>query len=97
MAQAKQIIAIMAHSTAPNRRERSESHFFSFLGTASMQKEGEVWWCKAVGMVISALDLRWQRQGPIQNDPTNSDRTSRLDEQVAEHLYRVQSTPAAPN
>lgn len=55
MAQAKQIIAIMVHSTAPNRRDRRESHFFSFLGTASMQKEAEAWWFKAVDMVVSSI------------------------------------------
>lgn len=55
MAQAKQIIAIMLHSTVPNRRDTSESHFFSFLGTASMQKEGEGWWFKAVDMAVTGM------------------------------------------
>jgi hypothetical protein len=55
MAQAKQIIATIVQSTVPNRRERSESHFFSFLGIASMQKEGEDWWFKAVDMVASGM------------------------------------------
>lgn len=30
-------------------------------------------------------------------NPTNSDRTSRFDQQVAEHLCRVQSTLSAPS
>jgi hypothetical protein len=39
MAQAKQIIAIRLHSTVPKRKEKSESHFFSRLGTASRHQD----------------------------------------------------------